>query len=106
MTAVFITAARATLAVMATQKTSVALDKSALAAAKKAAAAEGLSLSAFLTSLVRAHVEQQARFEAMTEYLREHAPRFRLSDRARASVEAEWSAPLTPIRTRRRRRAA
>jgi hypothetical protein len=91
---------------MAVQKTSVALGKDELAAAKKAAKAAGLSLSAFLTGLVRAHVVQQARFEAMERYLTEYAPGFRLSSKARGRVEAEWSAPLGPVRPKRRRSAA
>jgi hypothetical protein len=89
---------------MPTQKTSIALGKEELAAAKKAAAAEGSSLSAFLTELVRAHVAQQARFDAMERYLSEQAPNFRLTDQARTAVEAEWSAPLKPVRTRPRRK--
>lgn len=90
---------------MSARKTSIALDKDELAAAKKAAAAQNLSLSAFLSRLVRAHVAQQARFEAMDRYLAEHAPRFRLTEQARAAVEAEWSAPLKPVRPKRRRAA-
>lgn len=88
---------------MTAQKTSIALDKNELAAAKKAAAAQNLSLSGFLSRLVQAHVAQQARFEAMDRFLSEHAPGFRLSDSARASVEAEWNAPLKPVRPKRRR---
>ncbi len=89
---------------MPTQKTSVALGKEELAAAKKTAAAEGTSLSAFLTKLVRDHVEQQRRFDAMARFLGKHAPGFRLTAKARASVEAEWTAPLEPVRRRARRR--
>lgn len=91
---------------MATRKTSVALGKDELVAAKKAAAAQGLSLSAFLTLLVRTHVAQQERFEAMARYLAKFAPGFRLGEKARAAVEAEWSAPIGPVRPRRKRRAA
>ena len=91
---------------MATQKTSVALGQHELGTARKAAAAEGLSLSAFLTNLIREHVAQQARFDAMGGYLAKHAPEFRLTERARAAVESEWNAPLKPVRARRRRTAA
>ena len=91
---------------MPTRKTSVALGRDELAAAKKAAAAEGLSLSAFLTNLVRAHVAQQVRFAAMDDYLARYAPEFRLDEKARAAIEAEWIRPLKPVRPRRRRRAA
>ena len=91
---------------MPTQKTSVALGRAELAAAKKAAAAGGVSLSAFLTDLVRAHVAQQTRFDAMDRYLADHARSFRLTDDARAQVAAEWDAPLKPVRPRRRKRAA
>jgi hypothetical protein len=88
---------------MPAQKTSVALPKEELAAAKRAAAAEGLSLSAFLTNLVRAHMAQQARFDAMARFLEQHAPGFRSSPKARAAIEAEWTAPLAPVRRRRKR---
>lgn len=93
---------------MATQKTSVALGEAELAAAKKAAAEEGSSLSAFLTQLVRAHVAQKAKFDAMERYLKEHAPGFRLNEKAKVAIESEWSAPLKPVRARprRKRRAA
>jgi hypothetical protein len=91
---------------MAIQKTSIGLRKDELAAAKKAAAAEGLSLSAFLSRLVRAHVAQQLKFDAMDRFVKEHAPGHRLTEEARAAIEAEWSAPLKPVRARRRRSAA
>ena len=90
---------------MATEKTSVALGKEELEFAKKAAAALGLSLSAFLTSLIREYVVQQARFDAMQRYLEEHAPNFRLTAKARAAIEAEWTAPLEPVRPRRKKKA-
>lgn len=91
---------------MPTQKTSIALGKEELAAAKKAAASEGLSLSAFLTKLVRAHVEQRAKLEAMDRFVSTYAPKHRLSEKARAAIESEWTAPLQPVRPRRRRKAA
>jgi hypothetical protein len=91
---------------MPTRKTSVALGRDELAAAKKAAAAEGLSLSAFLTRLVHEHVAQQVRFAAMDRYLTKYAPKFRLSEQARAAVEAEWTEPLEPVRVKRKRTAA
>jgi hypothetical protein len=91
---------------MATKKTSIALGRDELSAAKKAAAAEGLSLSAFLTKLVRAHIEQQVKFAAMDRFAKRYAPKHRLTEEARASIEAEWSAPLKPVRSRRRRTAA
>lgn len=81
---------------MATVKTGIALDRDMLALAEKAAAAQGLSVSAFLSSLVREHAAQAARFQAMDDYLQRFAPWFRLSDKARAAIEAEWSAPLNP----------
>ena len=91
---------------MATQKTSIALDKTELAAAKKAAAAEGMSLSAFLSKLVQAHVAQQIKLEAMDLFVKRHASSHRLTDEAKAAIEAEWSAPLKPVRAKRRRSAA
>jgi hypothetical protein len=91
---------------MSTKKTSVALGREELAAARKAATREGLSLSAFLTRLLRDYVAQQARFEAMERYLEEYAPNFRATKEASAAVSAEWTAPLKPVRPRRRRTAA
>jgi hypothetical protein len=91
---------------MASQKTSIALAREELAMAKKAAAAQGLSLSAFLSHLIRAHVAQEARFDAMGQYLSRYSAGFRLTPKARAAVEAEWSAPLKPVRAKRRRKAA
>ena len=52
-----------------TQKVSVALEKSALAAAKKAAVADGLSLSGLLMKLLTAHFEREARFESMDRFV-------------------------------------
>jgi hypothetical protein len=91
---------------MPAQKTSIALGKDELTAAKKAAAREGLSLSAFLSKLVRAHIAQEMRFDAMDRFVKKHAPKHRLTEEARAAIEAEWSAPLKPVRPRRRRSAA
>jgi hypothetical protein len=91
---------------MSTTKTSVALGKEELVAAKRAAKREGVSVSAFLTRLIREHAAQVARFEAMKHYLDAHAPDFRPTDAARAAVVAEWTAPLSPVRRRSRRRAA
>lgn len=91
---------------MATKKTSIALGKDELAAAKNAADAEGLSLSAFLTKLIRAHVEQEAKFAAMDRFAHTYAPRHRLTEEAKAAIEAEWTAPLKPVRSRRRKSAA
>ncbi len=90
---------------MATLRTSIALGREDVVLAKKAAVAQGLSLSAFLAALVREHAVQETRFHAMDNYLQRFALRFRLSEKARAAVEAEWSAPLKPIRPRRRRAA-
>lgn len=89
---------------MATQKTSVSLDVGAIAAAKRAAEAEGVSLSAFLSQLIRERVKQDERFEAMARFLHEHAPTHKLSERSRRAIEAEWSAPLQPVRARGRRK--
>jgi len=91
---------------MATQKTSIALDKKVLAAAKKAAAGEGLSLSAFLSKLVEAQIAQGLKFDAMDRFVNEFASGHRLTEEARAAIEAEWSAPLKPVRPRRKKSAA
>lgn len=85
-----------------TEKTSIALGKEELTAARRAAVKEGLSLSAFLARLVREHMAQEARFDAMDLYLERFAPGFQLSDAARATISSEWTAPLRPVRRRKR----
>jgi predicted DNA binding CopG/RHH family protein len=89
-----------------TQKVSVALQKDALAAAKRAAAAEGLSLSGLLMKLLKAHFERQARFENMARFIDEYVPHVRVSERDMQTVRDEMNAPLRPVRRARRRRAA
>jgi len=62
---------------MATLRTSIALGREDVVLAKKAAVAQGLSLSAFLAALVREHAVQETRFHAMDNYLQRFALRFR-----------------------------
>jgi hypothetical protein len=59
-----------------------------------------------LSQLIRAHVAQEARFDAMGRYLSEYSAGFRLTPKARAAVEAERSSPRKPLRAKRRRKAA
>jgi hypothetical protein len=87
-------------------ETSICLAKEDLAVAKTAARRDGLSLSAFLAKLIRAHAEEQAKIAGMERFLRTHARGYRLTDDARRAIEAEWRAPLPPVRSRRRRAAA
>jgi hypothetical protein len=89
-----------------TAKVSVALDKDALAKAKKLAAAEGLSLSALLMRLLVAHFERQARFESMDRFIDEYVDHGRVSEQVIQSIRDQLSAPLRPVRRGRRRRAA
>ena len=89
-----------------TAKVSVALEKNALAAAKKLAAAEGLSLSGLLMKLLDAHFERQARFENMDRFIREYAPNVRTRDKDIQGIRDEMAAPLKPVRRPRRPRAA
>ena len=85
---------------------SVALEKEALIAAKKAAAADGLSLSGLLMKLLTAHFEQQARFDNMDRFMEKYAPKARVSAEEMQSLRDEMSAPLKPVRRGRRKRAA
>ena len=90
-----------------TKKVSVALREDTLQAAKKAAAAEGLSLSGLLMKLLTAHFERQARFDAMDRFIEKYAPDVRVSDAELRAIRDEMTAPLAPVRrTKRRRRAA
>ncbi len=85
---------------------SVALRKDTLVAAKKAAAAEGLSLSGLLMRLLTAHFERQARFDGMESFLEAYAPNARVTEEDMRAIRAEMTAPLKPIRRGGRRRAA
>ena len=89
-----------------TQKVSVALRSDALEAAKRAAAAEGLSLSGLLMKLLTAHFERQAKFEAMDRYVEKFAPNVRVSDEDMQAIRNEMAAPLAPVRRGKRKRAA
>jgi hypothetical protein len=89
-----------------TQKVSVAIDKDALARAKNAATAEGMSLSGLLTKLLRAHFERQARFEQMDRFIETYAPKVRVRDEDLQAIRAEMAGPLKPVRRVKRRRAA
>jgi predicted nucleic acid-binding protein len=81
-----------------TEKVSVALEKGALARAKKAAAAEGLSLSGLLMKLLTAHFEREQRFESMGRFVEEFAPHVRVTERDMEAMRQEMNAPLKPIR--------
>ena len=89
-----------------TQKVSVALEKNVLVAARKTAAARGMSLSGLLMKLLTAHFERQARFESMDRFIARHAPNVRVTDAAMQAIRDEMTAPLKPIRRRGGRRAA
>jgi predicted DNA binding CopG/RHH family protein len=89
-----------------TQKVSVALDKAVLAAARKHAAANGLSLSGLLMKLLDAHFERQAKFENMGRFLEEFAPNVRIAAKDMQAIRDEMAAPLKPIRRGKRKSAA
>lgn len=91
---------------MKTQKTSIALDAKTLAGAKKAAAAAGLTVSALVSKLLEQHVAQQRKLEAMDRFVEKHAPGHRMSAAEAEAIEAEWTAPLAPVRARAKRSAA
>jgi hypothetical protein len=89
-----------------TEKVSIALRKDTLAAAKKAARADGLSLSGLLMRLLTAHFERQAKFAAMDRFVETYAPNGRVSDEDMQTIRDEMAAPLAPIRRSKRKRAA
>jgi hypothetical protein len=89
-----------------TQKVSVALDKRALVAARAAATAQGLSLSAFLMRLLNAHLEREARFEHMAVLVREFASEGHVTPAQMQAIRNEMNAPLKPIGRAKRKRAA
>ena len=89
-----------------TEKVSVALERNALAEAKKLAAADGLSLSGLLMKLLNAHFERQARFVSMDRFIRKYAPNVRTTEKDIQAIRDEMTAPLEPVRRARRRRAA
>jgi len=89
-----------------TQKVSVALEKDALARAKKLAAAHGSSLSGLLMQLLEAHFERQARFDGMGRFIDEYAPNVRVTAKDMQAIRDEMTAPLKPIRRGKRKRAA
>lgn len=84
----------------------MAIRRDLLAAAKKAAAEEGLSLSGLLSKLVAEHLAQRERFANMDRFLRDYAPDFRVTDEQLRAIGEEMSAPLKPIRRSKRRGAA
>ncbi len=84
----------------------MALDRSALAAAKMAAARQGLSLSGLLMKLLRAHFEREERFASMGRFLDSYALEARVRDNEVQAIRDEMRAPLKPIRRRRRKTAA
>ena len=84
----------------------MALDKDALVRAKKAAAAEQLSLSGLLMKLLTAHFARQERFAQMDRFVEAHAPDLRVTDAELQAIRQEMAAPLKPIRRPKRKRAA
>jgi len=74
--------------------------------AKRAAAAEGLSLSGLLMKLLNAHFERQARFDSMGRFIEKHAPNVRVTEEDMQAIRDEMTAPLKPVRRGRRKRAA
>ena len=89
-----------------TQKVSIALRKDTLETAKKAAAADGLSLSGLLMKLLTAHFERQAKFAAMDRFIEEFAPNVRVTEQDRQAIRDEMAAPLAPVRRAKRKRTA
>ena len=75
-------------------------------AAKRAAIAEGLSLSGLLMKLLTAHFERQAKFDAMDRYVKKYAPNVRVTDDDIQAIRDEMAAPLKPVRRTKRKRAA
>jgi hypothetical protein len=89
-----------------TEKVSIALRKDAVAQAKKAAAAEGLSLSGLLMKLLDAHFERLQRFEQMDRFTEKYASDVRVTEADIQAIRDEMTAPLRPVRRSKKTRAA
>jgi hypothetical protein len=90
----------------ATEKVSIALRKETLVAAKRAARAEGLSLSGLLMRLLTAHFERQAKFAAMDRFVDTYAPNVRVNEEDMQAIRDEMAAPLAPIPRPKRKKTA
>jgi uncharacterized protein (DUF1778 family) len=93
-----------------TEKISVAMGREELQLAKTAAKAEGVSLSAFVTTAVRERLEEKRRMEAAREVLETFAPEDFPSQEETRELLAFWSrqrdvAPTAKASSRRVREA-
>jgi hypothetical protein len=86
-----------------TEKISVALGREELRLARRAAQQEGLSLSAFVTSAIRARVAEKRRADAAREALASFAPDELPTEEQEHELLAAWSAPRPKVSRRRTR---
>lgn len=86
-----------------TEKISVALGREELRLARRAAEQEGLSLSAFVTSAVRARVAEKRRADAAREVLASFEADELPTEAQQQELLALWSAPRPRIRRRSKR---
>lgn len=83
-----------------TEKISVAMGRDELRLAKRAADEEGLSLSAFVTSAVRARIAEKRRADAAREVLAMFDPEDLPTPDVEAGLLALWSTPRRGPKTR------
>jgi len=76
-----------------TEKISVAIGREELRLAKRAADAEGLSLSAFVTSAVRARIAEKRRADAARQVLAAFDPEDFPSPEQESELLALWTRP-------------
>jgi hypothetical protein len=87
-----------------TEKISVALGRDELRLARRAAARDGVSLSAFLTGAVRARLAERQRLEAARQVLAGFEPDDWPTVEEEAALLSFWSTSRVSGRPRRRRR--
>ncbi|MBS2019851.1 MAG: hypothetical protein JST00_43715 [Deltaproteobacteria bacterium] len=87
---------------LTTQKISVAMGREELRLAKTAARAEGLSLSAYITSAVRERLEERRRMAAARELLATFAPEELPTADEEKRLLALWArpTPASPVERR------
>ena len=83
---------------MATAKISIAIGRDELRLARRQAAREGMSLSAFISRAVHAHLEECDRQAAAKQYLASYAPHELPTKARQKRLLALWSGKRKPTR--------
>ena len=86
-----------------TVKVSISVDREDLKLLRKRA---DLLHDGNLSMLMRELAEEERRFKAMDKLIRKLGGPLPVTDAERAEIQAEWTAPLKPARSRKAKRAA